>query len=75
MVSVDKNGRLEEEVFAYRITKDRKVFISEQGRQVAVISPNRAENFIEKISGVDGKAAQLMMAKITGHFKQGNERR
>jgi len=72
--SIDKRGRLDEEVFAYRITKDKTVFISWYGKQVTVLSGKKAGDFITDIAGADGKAAQLLMAKATGHFKHGNER-
>jgi len=35
----------------------------------------KAEDFIKKIKNAEGKDAQLIMAKITGNFKRGNERR
>ena len=71
---VDKRGILDEEVFSYRITKDRKVFISYHGKQVTVLSGNRAETFISEIKDAEGKEAQLIMAKVTGNFKRGNEK-
>ena len=71
---VDRRGVLDEEIFAYRITKDRKVFISWHGRQVTTLSGRRAEAFIADITDVDGKDAQLIMAKVTGNFKHGNEK-
>jgi len=70
----DKRGILDEDVFTYRITKDKKVFISWYGKQVMTLSGRNAENFISKIEKVEGKQAQLIMAKVTGHFKHGNEK-
>jgi len=70
----DKSGILDDEVFAYRITKDRKVFISWHGKQVTTLGGRRAEEFISDIESADGKDAQLIMAKATGHFKHGNEK-
>ena len=64
-----------EEIFAYRITKDKKVFISYNGKQVTTLSRNRAEKFIADIAGADdGNEVQLIMAKVTGNFKRGNEK-
>ena len=71
---VDKRGILDEEVFTYRITKDRKVFISYHGKQVTALSGSKAEAFISEIEGTEGKEAQLIMAKVTGNFKRGNEK-
>jgi len=72
--SVDKRGILDEEVFTYRITKDQKVFISCEGRQVTTLSGKKAETFLAKIQNAEGKEAQLILAKITGNFKRGNEK-
>ena len=71
---VDKRGILDEEVFTYRITKDRKVFISYHGKQITALSGGRAEAFISEIEDAEGKKAQLIMAKVTGNFKRGNEK-
>ena len=71
---IDKRGVLNEEVFTYRITKDKKVFISYEGKQVTTLSGAKAEKFIADIEVADGKDAQLIMAKITGNFKRGNEK-
>ena len=71
---IDKRGVLDDEVFTHRITKDKKVFIYYYGKQVTTLSGKRAENFISEIEGKEGKEAQLIMAKITGNFKRGNEK-
>jgi len=71
--NVDKRGRLDEQIFSYRESKD-KVFIFWYNKQVMILKGQRARTFIDKIAQLDGKAAQLMMAKITGNFKRGNER-
>jgi len=74
MSPVDKRNILDEEIFTYRTTKDKKVFISYEGRQVTTLSGKKAEDFIKKIHGLEGKDAQLVMAKATGNFKRGNEK-
>lgn len=71
---IDKRGKFDEEVFTYRVTKDKKVFISWYGKQVTILSGSKAEAFLTDIADADGKDAQLVMAKVTGHFKHGNER-
>jgi hypothetical protein len=70
----DKRGILDDEIFTYRITKDNKVFISWHEKQVTTLSGNKAKAFISAIEGADRKEAQLIMAKVTGNFKRGNER-
>ena len=71
---VDKKSVFDNEVFTYRITKDKKVFISYHGKQVVILSSNKALNFIEEIKNSDDFNAQLIMAKATGNFKRGNEK-
>jgi hypothetical protein len=39
-----------------------------------ILKGRRAQKFIAMIADLDGLAAQLVMAKITGNFKHGNER-
>jgi hypothetical protein len=71
---IDRRGILEENIFSYKISKERKIFIYWEGRQITTLAGNRAEEFIAKIQILDGKAAQLIMAKMTGNFKHGNEK-
>jgi hypothetical protein len=71
--AIDKRGRLDEAIFSYRESKD-KVFIFWHTKQVMILKGQQARKFIDKIAHLDGKAAQLVMAKITGNFKHGNER-
>ena len=72
--NIDKRNILDEEVFTYKITKDKKVFISYEGKHVTTLSGKKAEDFIKRIQNTEGKDAQLIMAKVTGNFKRGNEK-
>ena len=74
MGGVDRRDRLSEEVFTYRVSKDNKIFISWHGRQVTILSGKESEKFLKRIEHADHKAAQLIMAKVTGNFKRGNEK-
>jgi hypothetical protein len=71
---VDKRGVLDEEVFTYKISKDNKVFIYWLGKQVTIIQGKEAEKFMKRIENADFKEQQLIMAKVTGNFKRGNEK-
>jgi hypothetical protein len=71
--NIDKRGRLDEEIFSYQESKD-KVLIFWYKKQVMILKGQQARKFIDKIAHLDGKEAQLVMAKITGNFKHGNER-
>jgi hypothetical protein len=67
---IDKRGKFDDEIFTYRITKDRKVFISWNGKHVTTLSSNKAETFIEAIEGADGKEAQLIMKHLQELLKK-----
>ena len=74
MHAEDRRNVLDDEIFAYRESKDGKVFITWNGKQVMILKESAARKFLAAIAGLEGKAAQLVMAKITGNFKRGNER-
>lgn len=76
MSEIDKRHKLDEEVFSYQANKDNsKVFIFWNGKQVMILKEKEARKFLARIAGLEHKDAQLVMAKITGNFKHGNERR
>ena len=70
----DRRGRLDEAPFSYRATKEGRVLLSWQGRQVTILRGAAAQKFLAAIAGADERQAQLLMARATGHFKHGNER-
>ncbi len=72
--NIDKRNIFAEEVFAYRVNKDGKIFITWYGKQVMILKEQGAKKFLTKVAGADQRQAQLVMAKITGNFKHGNER-
>jgi hypothetical protein len=72
--NVDRRAVLEGEPFSYRATKSGTVLISWNGKTVTTLKGKPAEAFLAKVEGADTHAAQLVMAKATGHFKHGNER-
>ncbi len=72
---VDKHNVFAEEVFTYRETRDQTVFISWHGKQVKTLKGKEAQKFLSRVSSVEPREAQLIMAKLTGNFKRGNERK
>ncbi len=72
--SVDKHNRFEEEVFTFHVSKDNKVFISWYGKQVMILKGKESEKFLARMQGANQLEAQLIMAKVTGNFKRGNEK-
>ncbi len=74
MSSIDRRGKLDETPFSYQVNKEGKVFIAWQGKQVLILKGKQAEKFTSKIAALTEHDAQLLMAKLTGNFKRGNER-
>jgi len=72
--NIDKRNRLKEEIFSYRVSKDNKVFIFWYEKQVMILKGKESEKFLAKIAKADKIESQLIMAKITGNFKRGNEK-
>lgn len=73
---VDNNQeKLSEEVFSYKVSKDKKVFLYWYGKQVMIVKDKEAEKFLSRIADADFQESQMIMAKLTGNFKRGNEKR
>ena len=66
---------LEDRPFAYRETKDGRVMISWNGLDAGVLTGNRARRFLDAAAAADDERLQIEMARVTGNFKRGNERR
>lgn len=74
MSNIDKRNRLEESPFTYREMKNGMVFIDYKGKQVKILKGKEADKFIKRVKMAGSeKEKQLVMAKITGNFKRGNE--
>lgn len=74
MKNIDRRGKLQENPFTFRAIKDGKVFIYWHGKQIMILKGKAADKFTESISKMNPAEAQLLMARVTGHFKHGNER-
>lgn len=74
MSGIDKRGVLQDDIFSYQATKDRRVLLYWHGKHIKTLAGKEAEKFLTRIEGLEGVDAQLVMAKATGHFKHGNER-
>jgi hypothetical protein len=72
--AIDQRDHLVGKPFAFRVAKNGSVFVSWQGRTVTTLNGKAAERFLAQIEGLEGQDAQLVMAKVTGNFKRGNER-
>ncbi|MGG2016216.1 hypothetical protein [Bacillus sp. S10(2024)] len=76
MSEIDKQNRLSKEPFAYQITKKGTVIIYYGGKQIKIVKDREAERLIARIKEVEDNvtAVQLLLAKMTGNFKRGNEK-
>lgn len=75
MGEVDKRNKLDEEPFSYNVSKDKKVFIYWSGKLVTILKEKESSKFLARIKNTNSKARQLIMAKATGNFKHGNEKK
>ena len=66
---------MDDAAFAYGSRKSGKVEISYHGRPVTILRGEAAATFMNRIEGLDSRQAQHLMARVTGNFRRGNERR
>lgn len=59
------------EGFDFTVGQDGTVRILHQGRVATTLRGRRAADFLEDVDAGD---AQLLMARLTGNYKRGNER-
>ncbi len=59
--------------FSYQLTK-AGVTLCYRGRRVTLLRGRKAADFAARITDLNVEAQQLLMAKLTGNFKRGNER-
>ncbi|NBI27480.1 hypothetical protein [Chengkuizengella marina] len=74
MGNIDKRDRLKENPFSYKITKANKTMIYWDNRMIKTLSEKESKKFLFNIEGKDDYAIQLILAKLTGNFKRGNEK-
>lgn len=60
--------------FNFQITKQDDVLISHFGRTVTTLRGKFANRAIVKLNTVEFSQQQQLMARLTGHYKHGNER-
>lgn len=70
-----RNVLFDEMPYSYKLLKDKKALIYYRGKEVATAS-GKDYNKLERVIALDNKyETQLFLAKVTGNFKRGNERR
>lgn len=60
------------EGFEYKVRRSGEVVITHDGRKATVLRGDRAHKFLNRVKTRD---PQEVMAKITGNYKRGNEKR
>lgn len=60
--------------FRFTVTGDGRIFIRWSGRVVTVLKGAAAEKFLAASATRDPAGLQLLLARVTGNFKRGNER-
>lgn len=73
-MAVDRRGKLAEQPFSYRVTKDGKVMMSWGGRVVKTVAGAAGARLAAQLAAASEDEQQLLLAKATGHFKHGTER-
>lgn len=71
---VDKRGKLADEPFDVQVMRDT-VLIKFRGRIVRTITGSDADAIRAAVIAGDEAGLQLLVARKTGNFKRGNERR
>lgn len=74
MAPVDTRNLLDENPFRYEAFKTNKVQIFWNNKPVMMLKDSAALDLLKKLERTKGKETQLVLAKITGNFKRGNEK-
>lgn len=74
MSKEDSRDALKQKPFSFRQYKNGKISIYWNGKKIMILKGKKAENFSLQIADASEFDAQMIMAKITGNFKHGNER-
>ena len=65
---------LDDRPFAWT-RRGEEVHVTHRGRPAVVLRRAAAERFVDRVERLDEAGAQQLMARVTGNFKRGNERR
>ncbi len=66
---IDQRKQLIHRPFTYKITKNNKLLVYRDNRQVKIISGKAATDFLRLAEQADEQTIQLKLAKLTGHYK------
>lgn len=65
---------LEDDPFTWQVTKDGRVLVFRGGQRVAIVAGAHADRLRPRLEG-SPEAAQRALARVTGNYRRGNERR
>ena len=68
-------GRCGAAEYSYRATKHGDVLVSWRGRLVRRLVGRQADTLLERVRDAEPARVQHELARVTGNFKRGNERR
>ena len=71
----DKRNKLVEKPFSYKITKSTNMMIYWNNQHIKTLNNADSKRIISKINDKSDHQIQLILAKITGNFKRGNEKK
>ncbi len=66
---------LADDPFDWRTTKDGQVLVSRGGRVVTTVRGSAAGRLLGRLAAASDDEAQQLLARVTGNYKRGNERR
>ncbi|SDS22024.1 hypothetical protein [Jiangella sp. DSM 45060] len=67
---------LDEDPYDYQVTKAGPIRVSRGGRVVVTVGGRAADRLADALErAADERERQLLLAKATGNYKHGNERR
>lgn len=74
MATIDQRDRLKENPFDYNVTKANKMMIYFEQKHIMTLNEKETLKIMRKLDGASAFDQQLILAKVTGNFKHGNER-
>ncbi len=69
-----RNILFDEKPFGYKLVKDKSAILTCKGKPVATITGKDYNKLLRVIDMDNAYELQLFLAKVTGHFKHGNEK-
>jgi hypothetical protein len=68
-------ARLNDHPYSYLVTKDGRVRVDRGGRTVATVAGDQAVRLGQKLAEASPDGVQDLLARATGNYRRGNERR